>query len=122
MTNKEAPQAQNATDWWYEEFDDDITGNEPFIIREARESAGPAGHVRAIATVMLTDSREAAEATAAFIVRACNTHEDLVHACNLALEEILQWDEVMGGSEDPRTRETIDALKTAIGKAHEKAA
>jgi hypothetical protein len=53
-----------------------------------------------------------------FIVRACNAHDDLLDACYLALEEIEQWDEVMGGSEDPRTRDAIDALKSAIREAH----
>ena len=77
MENNQTPPAHATTGWWYEEFDDDFTGNEPFIIREAREPAGPDGGVRAIATVVLTDSREDAEATAAFIVRACNAHTAL---------------------------------------------
>ena len=43
---------------------------------------------------------------------------DLLRACGLALEEILQWDQVLGGSEDPRTREAIAALKAAIAQAN----
>lgn len=41
---------------------------------------------------------------------------DLLYAAYLALEEIEQWDEVMGGSEDPRTTEALDALRSAIAK------
>lgn len=47
---------------------------------------------------------------------------DLLDACYTALDEIEQWDDVMGGSEDPRTQEAIDALKEATKKAHGKAA
>ncbi len=42
---------------------------------------------------------------------------DLLDAAYLALEEIQQWDQVMGGSEDPRTQEAIEALKASIAKA-----
>ncbi len=42
----------------------------------------------------------------------------LLDACELALEEIKQWNEVMGGSEDPRTHEAITALRAAIEIAH----
>ncbi len=45
---------------------------------------------------------------------------ETLDACYLALEEIQQWDEVMGGSEDPRTQTAIDALKLAIAKAEGK--
>jgi hypothetical protein len=38
----------------------------------------------------------------------------LIDACNLAEEEISQWNEVMGGSEDPRTQAAIDALNDAL--------
>jgi hypothetical protein len=62
-----------------------------------------------------------AKARADLIVRACNSHEELLNAGNLALEEIEQWVEVMDGSEDPRTQVAIKTLKSAIGKAHEKA-
>jgi len=44
----------------------------------------------------------------------------LLDACYLALEEIEQWDQVMGGSEDPRTQEALDALRAATAKAHGK--
>lgn len=60
-----------------------------------------------------------AQARADLIVRACNSHEELLNACNQALEEIEQWVEVMGEGEDPRTQEAIETLKSAIGKAHE---
>jgi hypothetical protein len=43
----------------------------------------------------------------------------LVNAAWLALNEIDQWVEVMGGSEDPRTKEAITALEEAV-KAAEK--
>jgi ribosomal protein L37E len=46
---------------------------------------------------------------------------DLLAACGLALEEILQWDEIMGGSADPRTAAAIKALKNATAKAYGKA-
>lgn len=46
--------------------------------------------------------------------------EDLTHAMSLALEEIEQWKEVMGGSEDSRTEDAIDALRDALTKAHGK--
>ena len=45
----------------------------------------------------------------------------LLEACGLALDEIGQWVEVMGGAEDPRTRQAIDALNEAIAKATAKA-
>jgi hypothetical protein len=41
----------------------------------------------------------------------------LLDAAGLALDEIEQWHEVMGGSEDPRTAEAIAALQAAIVKA-----
>ncbi len=44
---------------------------------------------------------------------------DLLEACQIALEEIEQWDEVVGGSEDPRTAEAIKALTSAIDGACE---
>jgi hypothetical protein len=46
----------------------------------------------------------------------------LLEACGLALDEIGQWVEVMGGAEDPRTRHTLAALNEAIAKATAKAA
>jgi NMD protein affecting ribosome stability and mRNA decay len=46
----------------------------------------------------------------------------LLEACGLALDEIGQWVEVMGGPEDPRTRHALDALNKAIAKATAKAA
>lgn len=46
---------------------------------------------------------------------------DLLDACYLAQEEIEQWDETMGGSDDPRTKEALDALQSATRKAHGKA-
>ncbi len=42
---------------------------------------------------------------------------DLLDAAFLALDEIEQWNEIMGGSEDPRTAEAITALEAAIDKA-----
>ncbi|MBI3468314.1 MAG: hypothetical protein HY000_35370 [Planctomycetes bacterium] len=42
---------------------------------------------------------------------------DLLAACYTAVEEIEQWNEVMGGSEDPRTHEAIRELGEAIAKA-----
>ncbi|MFO1043312.1 MAG: hypothetical protein U0941_16075 [Planctomycetaceae bacterium] len=42
---------------------------------------------------------------------------DLLDAAYLAWEEIDQWNETMGGSEDPRTQEAIDALADAIARA-----
>ena len=41
----------------------------------------------------------------------------LLAACTLALDEIDQWKEVMGGSEDPRTDAAITALEEAIAMA-----
>jgi hypothetical protein len=46
----------------------------------------------------------------------------LLEACWLALDEIGQWVEVMGGAEDPRTRQALAALNEAIAKATIKAA
>ena len=47
-------------------------------------------------------------------VHLINAIPYLVEACILAEEEISQWNEVMGGSEDPRTQAAIDALNGAI--------
>jgi hypothetical protein len=44
----------------------------------------------------------------------------LLDAAERAVEEIAQWDEVMGGSEDPRTKEAVDALDAAIARAYAK--
>jgi NMD protein affecting ribosome stability and mRNA decay len=41
----------------------------------------------------------------------------LLEACGLALDEIGQWVEVMGGAEDQRTQQALDALNEAIAKA-----
>lgn len=41
----------------------------------------------------------------------------LLDACTLALDEIDQWNAVMGGSDDPRTQEAIRALEEAIAMA-----
>ena len=45
----------------------------------------------------------------------------LLDAAELAVAEIDQWDEAMGGSKDPRTKEAIDALDSAIARAYGKA-
>ncbi len=45
------------------------------------------------------------------------TQPELLHACGLALDEIDQWVEVIGGSEDPRTAFAVHALVAAIAEA-----
>ena len=42
----------------------------------------------------------------------------LIDACHLALAEIDQWNEVMGGSEDPRTDAAIKTLEEALANTH----
>jgi hypothetical protein len=115
MKNTPTAPARTPTGWWYEEFIDDITGTEPFIIREAREPAGSGGVVRAVATVMLSDSREDAEAKAAFIVRACNAHPALLDACRDAKRRLAD-----AGDDTDRLMaarwEAIDILDAALSK------
>ena len=48
------------------------------------------------------------------------TQPALLDACELAFDEIAQWDELMGGSEDPRTAHAMEALREAINKAYGK--
>lgn len=48
--------------------------------------------------------------------------EDFVHAGYSALEELDQWKEVMGDSEDHRTQDAIDELEDIIARAHRIAA
>jgi hypothetical protein len=120
MENNQTPPAHTTTAWWYEEFDDDLTGNEPFIIREAREPAGSDGGVRAIATVMMTDSREDAEAKAAFIVRACNAHEDLTRELAVAVTflERLDPDAIASVQHELDQALAIESMRAALTKAH----
>ena len=62
-------------------------------------------------------SRIADEADAQFIVRACNSHEDLLAACMAAL---LQSDESLaeyGGFRLPAAQRIYDMVSAAIAKA-----
>jgi hypothetical protein len=68
-----------------------------------------------VADVLLYDpaDREEDTANAAYIVRACNAHDDLLAACEAA--EPALWILAAGGSQDAARRHT--QLKAAIRKA-----
>jgi len=64
---------------------------------------------------MNTSNRSSSEIAANTVL--ISAAPDLLDAAFLALDEIEQWNEIMDGSEDPRTAEAIAALEAAIDKA-----
>ena len=59
-------------------------------------------------------------ANAAFIVRACNAHDELVEACKISLARLLAIDEVLNNQNNGRRNHAIYLLSQAIAKAEGK--
>lgn len=99
-------------------------------IWEVRPQIGPEGIERYCVVVWndeRTIARTLASTTTATPEDEANAYRmaaarRLLAACYLAVEEIEQWDEVIGGSEDERTQIAIGALRDAIASAYGNAA
>lgn len=62
-------------------------------------------------------SQEACEANAAFIVRACNSHEELLAACKAVVEDYLHLAQDADGTVDAHRHYIYRRLKSAILKS-----
>ena len=80
-----------------------------FIAKHVGPSVLDYEHIATIPDHLQSDDPQW-EANAAFIVQACNSHDDLVAACELALT-------IIGHPDDAGTKFIADALKRAKGEA-----
>lgn len=113
MENNQTPPAHTPTPWYYGHSENpDVYRNAPhwLVLSDPVESTG-----EAIADVETGPGPETAEANAAFIVRACNSHHALVTAARHALDYVRR---VGCGSDQPeRIEELESALAAADGSA-----